>query len=65
MLIPLMTGKGRAHYGQILCEIKKLVESGKIKPLLHEKIYHWKDISQAHKLVESGQQKGKVAVIVE
>lgn len=65
MLIPLITGIGRAHYGQILCEIKILVESGKIKPLINDKIYNWKDVSEAHKLVESGQQKGKVALIVE
>lgn len=64
-LIPLMTGIGRDHYGKILFEIKKLVESGKIKPLLHDKIFNWKDVSLAHKLLESGGQKGKIVVMVE
>jgi len=65
MLIPLMTGIGRAHYGKILFEIKKLVESGKIKPLMHDKIFNWKQVSLAHKLVESGEQKGKVALLID
>jgi NADPH2:quinone reductase len=65
MLIPLMTGVGRDHYGQILAEITKLVEKGEIKPLIDGRIFNWKDISEAHKLVESGLQKGKVVVLVE
>lgn len=64
-LIPLMTGVGRDHYGNILFEIKKLVEAGQIKPLLHDKIFNWKEVAEAHKLLESGQQKGKVALVVE
>lgn len=62
MLIPLMTGVGRDHYGKILFEIKKLVEAGKIKPLVHPEIFNWKDISKAHALIESGKQRGKIAV---
>lgn len=65
MLIPLMTGVGREHYGNILFEIKKLVEAGKVKPLIHKEIFNWKQVSQAHKLVENGAQKGKVAVAIE
>lgn len=65
MLIPLFTGKGRAHYGNILREVKKLVEEGKIKPLLHPKIFNLKEAAEAHKLVESKQQKGKVAIVIQ
>lgn len=65
MLIPLFTGKGRAHYGNILREMKKLVEEGKIKPLLHSKVFSWKEAAEAHKLVESKQQKGKVVIAIE
>lgn len=64
-LIPLMTGIGRDHYGKILFEIKKLVETKKIKPLLHDKIFNWKEISFAHKLLESGGQKGKIVLMIE
>lgn len=65
MLIPLMTGIGREHYGKILFEMKKLVESGKVKPLIHKKIFNWKQVAEAHKLVESRGQKGKVALVID
>jgi NADPH2:quinone reductase len=65
MLIPLMTGIGRDHYGTILFEIKKLVEAEKVKPLIHKEVFNWKQVSQAHKLVESGGQKGKVALVID
>lgn len=64
MLIPLMTGQNRAHYGKILFEFKKLIEAGHIKPLVHKEIFDWKDVSKAHALLESGGQKGKIAVRV-
>lgn len=65
MLIPLMTGIGRDHYGQILFEIKKLVEAGKVKPLIHKEIFSWKQVAKAHRLVESGEQKGKVVLMID
>lgn len=65
MLIPLITGIGRDHYGRILFEIKKLVEAGIVRPLIHEKIFNWKQVAEAHKLVESGKHKGKVVVTIE
>ena len=65
MLIPLITGVGRDHYGKILFEIKKLVEAGKIKPLLHKEIFNWKQVSKAHQLVESKGYKGKVVITIE
>lgn len=65
MLIPLITGIGRDHYGKILFEIKRLVEAGKIKPLVHKEIFNWKHVSLAHRLVESKKHKGKVVVLIE
>lgn len=65
MLIPLITSIGRDHYGKILFEIKKLVELGKIKPLIHKEIFNWKQVSLAHRLVESKEQKGKVVLVIE
>lgn len=65
MLIPLITGIGRDHYGKILFEIKKMVEAGIVKPLIHREIFNWKQVSLAHKLVEKGEQKGKVVLVVD
>ena len=64
MLIPLFTGLHREHYGRILFEIKKLVEEGKVKPLVHSEVFDWTQISKAHALLESGKNKGKIAVKV-
>lgn len=65
MLIPLITGIGRDHYGDILFEIKKLVETGRIKPLIHKEIFSWKQVAMAHKLVENGEQTGKVVLTID
>lgn len=65
MLIPLMTGIGRSHYGKILFEIKKLVEAGIIRPLIYEKIFNWKQISHAHQLVENKGHRGKVVISID
>src|SRR5215467_9047019 len=60
-LLPLITGEGRAHHGEILAHIATLVEAGKLKPLLNQHIISMADIDNAHALVESGAV-GKVVV---
>ena len=60
-LLPLLTGHGRAHHGHILSEAAKLVDAGKLKPLLNEKHFSTSDIEAAHALVESGAT-GKVVI---
>lgn len=65
MLIPLMTGIGRGHYGKILFEIKKMVEAGLIQPFVHKEIFNWRQVSLAHQLVENRNHKGKVVVTLE
>jgi len=62
MLIPMITGENRPHFGEILFQVKKMVEQGAIKPLLHAEIFDWKDIAKAHALQESGKQRGKIVV---
>lgn len=65
MLIPLMTDTCREHYGKILFEVKKLVEAGRVKPLIHHEVFSWKQVAHAHKLVESSGQKGKVVLTMD
>jgi len=60
-LLPLITGEGRAHHGEILAHITALVEAGKLMPLLNDHIISVADIDSAHTLVESGAV-GKVVV---
>jgi NADPH:quinone reductase-like Zn-dependent oxidoreductase len=60
-LIPLLTGFGMAHHGEILREVATLVDAGQIRPLLHERYFSANEIDAAHKLVEDGAL-GKVVV---
>ena len=63
-MLPLITGEGRAHHGEILAKAAKLVEAGKLRPLLSEQRFSTGDIAAAHALVESGSL-GKAIVEIE
>lgn len=63
-LLPLLTGKGRAHHGEIMWETTKLVEAGKLTPLVDERRFTLETAMDAHALVESGKALGKVVVEV-
>ena len=60
-LLPLLTGLGQAHHGEILREAASLVDAGKLRPLVNDKRFLAADIASAHALVESGAV-GKVVV---
>jgi NADPH:quinone reductase len=63
-LLPLLTGKGRAHHGEIMREATKLVEAGELVPLVDERRFTLETAMEAHALVESGKALGKVVVEV-
>ena len=60
-LLPLLTGEGRAHHGEILTQAAALAEVGKLTPLLNDQRFSTTNIEAAHALVESGSL-GKVVV---
>jgi NADPH:quinone reductase len=60
-LMPLLTGLGQAHHGEILREAAALVDGGKLRPLMNERRFSGADLDAAHALVESGAL-GKVVV---
>jgi NADPH:quinone reductase-like Zn-dependent oxidoreductase len=60
-LMPLLTGYGRAHHGEILAQAAKLADEGKLRPLLNEQLFTTADIAAAHAAVEAGSL-GKVVV---
>lgn len=60
-LMPLLTGFGRAHHGEILREAAGLVDAGKLRPLMNKERFTGTDIAAAHALVEAGSV-GKVVV---
>jgi len=61
-LLPLLTGQGRAHHGQILTEAAGLVESGALSPMVHPEQFGWDGVTSAHHVVETGAARGKVVL---
>lgn len=60
-LLPLLTGEGRAHHGEILTRAAELADEGKLTPLLNKKQFSPNEIAAAHAEVERGAL-GKVVI---
>ena len=63
-LLPMLTGQGRANHGLILAQAAKLVEAGKLLPLMDARRYAFYDALAAHEDVAAGRARGKVVVDV-
>lgn len=61
-LLPLLTGSGREHHGEIMREAAALAEAGALRPLLDPRHFTLADIADAHAAVESGTAQGKVVI---
>lgn len=61
-LLPLLTGEGGEHHGEILEQAAKLVEQGKLKPRLDPRPFALTDGDQAHLAVTDKSAKGKVVI---
>ena len=64
-LLPLLTGEGRPHHGDILREATRLVEAGKLAPRLDPRRFSLATLSDAHEAVGTRSAAGKVVVDVE
>jgi NADPH:quinone reductase len=64
-LLPMLSGKGRAHHGDILRAATKLAKAGKLTPLLSPQRFTFETALQAHMAVESGKTVGKVVVEID
>ena len=62
MSIPLITGQGRAHHGEILQEAAELADAGKLKPLIDANQFSFAQANEAHALFESGKHVGKIVL---
>ncbi|WP_452101123.1 zinc-dependent alcohol dehydrogenase family protein [Bradyrhizobium monzae] len=61
-LLPMLTGQGRAHHGQILREATRLAEAGKITPRLDPRRYTFNSVSDAHRAIEDRSAAGKIVI---
>lgn len=62
MLIPLLSGKGRAHHGDIMKRIGSLITAGTIRPLIDPVRFDFDQVAQAHERLESGRALGKIVI---
>jgi NADPH:quinone reductase-like Zn-dependent oxidoreductase len=63
-LLPLLTGRGRAHHGEILAEVAALADAGQLTPIVDPAGYDLQTAAAAHRAVETGSRRGKVVVRV-
>ncbi|MEU2113996.1 zinc-dependent alcohol dehydrogenase family protein [Streptomyces sp. NPDC019507] len=61
-LLPLLTGRGREHHGDIMREAAALADAGALKPMLDPRSFTLTEIAAAHEAVESGAARGKIVV---
>ena len=62
-LLPLLTGEGRAHHGEILKQATRLVDTGKLRPRLDPRRFTLSKVGEAHAAIASA--KGKIVVDVD
>jgi NADPH:quinone reductase-like Zn-dependent oxidoreductase len=63
-LLPLLTGEGKVHHGEILREATRFAEAGMIKPLLDARQFDLDTVDDAYALIEQRQAQGKVVVSI-
>jgi NADPH:quinone reductase len=61
-LLPMLTGEGRAHHGEILGEATRLVEAGKVTPRLDDRHFTLETIRDAYDAIKSCTAVGKLVV---
>ena len=62
MLIPMLHNYNKADHNRILTEIAKIVDEGKLVPVLDENRYSLEECDKAHARLLSGEGMGKVVV---
>ncbi len=63
-LLPLLTGQGRAHHGEILEAATRLVEAGKIRPHLDSRRFALDSVNEAYAALTNRTARGKLVVDV-
>ncbi|MEO9080110.1 MAG: zinc-dependent alcohol dehydrogenase family protein [Rhodanobacter sp.] len=63
-LLPLLTGEGKPHHGEILREATRLAEAGMIKLLLDARRFELANVDEAYALIEQRQTQGKVVISI-
>jgi NADPH2:quinone reductase len=64
-LLPLLTGEGRDHHGEILKKAAQLIEAEKIRPRLDPRRFALSAVGEAHSAMADGSSAGKIVVDVQ
>jgi NADPH:quinone reductase len=63
MLLKILNKEQRKEHGQILREVTKLVEEGKLQPLVDAKTFTFDQVEEAHTHLETNKAIGKITLI--
>jgi NADPH:quinone reductase len=61
-LLPLLSGEGRAHHGEIMREATQLAEAGQLRPRLDPRHFDLTSVAEAHAAIEDRSAQGKIVV---
>jgi len=61
-LLPLLTGEGRAHHGEILREATRLAEAGKIMPRVDPRHFTLDTVYDAYRAIKAARTDGKLII---
>ncbi len=64
-LLPLLSGEGRAHHGEIMREATRLAEAGRITPKVDPRRYSLETVAEAYQTLATGAVAGKLVVDIE
>lgn len=62
MLLKILNKDMHKQYGEILKKVAKVVEEGKLRPLVDPNMFTFDEVSKAHEYIESGKAIGKIVL---
>jgi NADPH2:quinone reductase len=64
-LLPLLTGEGRKHHGEILSEAARMAEAGQLSASLDPRRFTLDGLDEAYRLTAEGRVRGKLSIDLE
>ena len=61
-LLPLLTGEGRAHHGEIMREATRLAAAGALKPIVDPRHFTLETVVDAYRVLEAGEARTKLVI---
>jgi NADPH2:quinone reductase len=61
-LLPLLTGEGREHHGEIMREASRMADAGELVPQLDQRRIALEQVAEAHAAIEQRTARGKLVI---